>query len=177
MSKIEALLATGDPVLGGDIVMFQEVARGKPGWTKTQEIGKCLLIRCQGETSWRGIGVAIDKDKFSVIKRKACEHALWVQVGDQGSSQRVWLGTMYLSTRVPMVEYTVQRRRLMAELPATGDAVILGGHQCCAGMDEVRGWRIGALGIVCKVEKLEGGIGHKEGGPVGADRSRRKNAH
>ena len=127
LSKIEALLSTGDPVLDGDVVMFQEVAPGKPGWMKTKELGKHVFIRFQGELSWRGLGMAVNKNKFSVLKRKACEHGLWVQVGDRASGQKMWLGSMYLSTGVPLDEYTLQRRLLLAELPATGDAVILAG--------------------------------------------------
>ena len=134
LGKVESLLTAGDEVVKGDAIFFQEVQRGQPGWARTVEFGEYIFVKYQGQVSWRGVAIAVKKNKFAILKKKACEHGMWLQVEDRLSGQRVWLGSLYLSTGVP-VEYQVQYRRLLEQLPPTAEAVMLGGD-----MNIALGW-------------------------------------
>ena len=127
LGKIESLLVTGDAVVRGDVILFQEVQRGQPGWSKAEEFGDYVLVKFQGHVSWRGVAIAVNRNKFAILRKKACEHGLWMLVEDQHSGQRLWLGSCYLSTGVPMEEYQVQYRKMLELLPPTSEASILGG--------------------------------------------------
>ena len=107
----------------------------EPGWLPTCEVGHFALVRHQGVASWRGIAVAINTRKFVILKKKACDHAVWVQLQDKSSTRKLWVRSLYLSTGIPLDEYQSQFRRALELLPANADiALAIGDLNVAMGM-------------------------------------------
>ena len=124
---VEDYLRADEDEHGLDILLMKEVPRRQPGWTRIREIGKYAVIGYQDEDSWRGTAIAVNQRKFQILRQRSCAHGIWVQVGDVFSDQKIWLGSAYLSTGVPLDEYQLQYRMLLEQLPPTGEATIMGG--------------------------------------------------
>ena len=110
-----------------DILLMQEVPHTQPEWTKIREIGKFVVLGFQDEESWRGTAVAINAQKLQLLKKRACAHGIWVQLFDALTAQKLWVGSAYLSTGISLMDYQIEYRLLLEQLPANSDAVIMGG--------------------------------------------------
>ena len=72
-----------------DFVMLQECQRQQAGWKPVKEAGRYMLLRHQGMMSWRGTAIAVDARKVNVLKKKSCDRAVWVQIGDKATGERM----------------------------------------------------------------------------------------
>ena len=141
--RVETWLAAQEGPQAGDIIAFQEVQRREPGWLPTCEVGHFALVRHQGVANWRGIAVAINTRKFVILKKKACDHAVWVQLQDKSSTRKLWVCSLYLSTGIPLDEYQLQFRRALELLPANADIALAIGD-----LNVALGWKMMDNGTV-----------------------------
>ena len=75
------------------VIGLQELPRVAAGW-KTSDFEQWTVIEHRSDEEWRGSGVMFQRDRWTVMRRKACNKGIWIRLKNARSGMQVWIGSM-----------------------------------------------------------------------------------